>query len=50
MKQFIKDVIAFFQRIFRESWWSVRWEWENRRVKYNRAKRRRKQRDLRARS
>ena len=46
MKQFAMDVIAFFPRIFRESWWSVRWEWEYRREKNNRAKRRRKARDF----
>lgn len=46
MKQFIKDVIAFFPRIFRESWWSVKWEWEYRREKNNRAKRKRKWHDF----
>lgn len=46
MKQFIKDIIAFFPRIFRESWRSVKWEWEYRREKNNRGKRRRKSRDF----
>lgn len=46
MKQFIKDIIAFFPRFFTESWWSVKWEWEYRREKNNRAKRRRKIHDF----
>ena len=46
MKQLIKDIIAFFPRIFRESWWSAKWEWEYRREKNNRAKRKRKWHDF----
>lgn len=46
IKQFFVDLAAFFPRIFREPWLSVKWEWEHRTEKNNRFKRRRKRNEL----
>ena len=46
MKQFIKDIIAFIPRMFRESWISIKWDWAHRTEKNNRYKRRRKRNEI----
>ncbi|MEN6594708.1 MAG: hypothetical protein ABFC31_07185 [Clostridiaceae bacterium] len=43
---FIRDLLDFFPRIFRQSWISVKWDWDHRAEKNNRAKRRRRKNEL----
>ena len=45
-KLFLNDLAEFFPRIFRQSWLSLKWDWQHRREKNNRAKRRRRANEI----
>lgn len=45
-KQFLSDLAEFIPRIFRVSWEYLKWDWEHRREKNNRAKRRRRENEV----
>jgi hypothetical protein len=45
-QQLVRDLLAFFPRIFRQSWISLKWDWEHRYERNNRAKRKRRANEI----